>query len=182
MPRTRPSIQPKPSGPSTASAHATDGFPVAFFQETSHTSVSLVWCSSSQAAHSSASRQVSSGKRGFAGQRAADQELLDLARPLVERRQPRVAEVLPDGILVDVPVAAVRLNGGVCGADGGLAREVLREGRLDGVTLSAIGSRRGAQDEQARRLCLDGDVGEKLLHELKARDRPAELRALLRVG
>ena len=50
------------------------------------------------------------------------------------------------------------------------------------MALAAVGGRGGAPDEQARGLGLDRDVGEQLLHELEARDRAAELRALLRVG
>src|SRR3954468_13732360 len=39
------------------------------------------------------------------GQGATDDELLDLAGPLVQRGNPRVAQVLPGGVLVDVAVA-----------------------------------------------------------------------------
>ncbi len=45
----------------------------------------------------------------------------------------------------------------------------------------AVGGRRRPADEQARRLRLDRDVGEQLLDELEARDRPPELPAVLRV-
>ena len=46
---------------------------------------------------------------------------------------------------------------------------------------SGVGGGRRAPDEQARRLGLDGDVGEQFLYELELRDRPRELPPLARV-
>src|SRR2546421_4709951 len=65
-------------------------------------------------------------ERALAGQRAPDQQLLDLARAFVQRRDARVAEVLLHRELVDVAVAAVYLYRGIRRAYGHFARVVLR--------------------------------------------------------
>src|SRR5712672_1117641 len=62
----------------------------------------------------------------LAGQRAPDEQLLDLTRAFVQRRDARVAEVFLHRELVDVAVAAVYLHRGVRGSHGHLARVVLR--------------------------------------------------------
>src|SRR6478736_2525363 len=59
-------------------------------------------------------------------QRAADDQLLDLAGAFVERHHPGVAQQLADRVLVDVAVAAEDLEGVVGCADGGLGGEELR--------------------------------------------------------
>src|SRR5579884_491048 len=96
-----------------------------------------------------AATTTASGKGALAGQRPADDQLLDLARAFVQRRHPRVAQVLPDRILVDVTVPAVHLHRGVRGADGDLARVVLGHRRLEGVRLAAVGERGGPPDQEA---------------------------------
>src|SRR5919197_5064423 len=50
-----------------------------------------------------AATMTASDKSGFSCQSAYDDQLLHLARPFVERGNARVAQVLPDRILVDVP-------------------------------------------------------------------------------
>src|SRR5437588_1093903 len=56
-------------------------------------------------------------ERVLAREGAADDELLDLAGPLVQRGHAGVPQVLPHRVLVDVAVAAVHLDRGVRGPD-----------------------------------------------------------------
>src|SRR5205823_3688125 len=93
------------------------------------------------------SRPRASGERALAGQGPADDELLYLARAFVQSRDPRVSQVLADGIVVHVTVATVHLHGGVRGTDGSLAREVLRVGRLERVRLARVCEGGRAPDE-----------------------------------
>src|SRR3954452_21861271 len=78
-------------------------------------------------------------ERVLARERASDDELVDLAGALVQRGDPGVPQVLPDGGLVHVAVPAVDLDRGVRGPDGDLAREVLRHRRLQAVAFPAVG-------------------------------------------
>src|SRR4051794_35660649 len=59
------------------------------------------------------------------GRVAPDDHLLDLRRPLVERRDTRIAHVALDRILVDVAVPAVHLDRGIGAAHGRLRGVVL---------------------------------------------------------
>src|SRR6266511_2121752 len=128
-----------------------------------------------------AATMTASGKRALSRQRAADDQLLHLARPFVQRRDPGIPQVTPDGVLVDVTVAAVDLHGGVRSANGRLAREVLRDRRLQRVPRPRVGERCRPPREQARSLSLDRDLRDQLLDELERGDRPAELLPLARI-
>src|SRR6266511_970566 len=122
-----------------------------------------------------AQTMTASDKRVLSRESSSDDELLDLARSLVQRCNARVPEVLPDGILVDVTVAAVNLDGGVRRAHGGLAAEVLGHRRLERVRFARIGQGCRTPREQARRLRVDADLGDQLLDELEGADWLAEL-------
>src|ERR1700738_4747106 len=63
------------------------------------------------------------------GERAADDEFLDLTGAFVQRHHPGVPQVFADRIFVDIAIAAVDLNGGVGAPDGDLAGEQLGLGR-----------------------------------------------------
>src|SRR5262249_60692713 len=80
---------------------------------------------------------------------SSDDQLLDLARPFVQRRDAGVAQVLADGILVDVAVTPVHLHRGVRGAHRRLAGVVLRDRRLERVPYAVVRERRGAPAEHA---------------------------------
>src|SRR5207247_9947986 len=81
---------------------------------------------------------IPSGYRVDAGREAADDELLDLRRPLVEAIHARVAPVPFDWELVGEAVAAVDLDGVVGGALSGLGRVKLRDARLTRVRPSLV--------------------------------------------
>src|SRR5262249_23911484 len=123
-----------------------------------------------------------SDEGALARERPADDQLLDLARPLVQGRDPGVAQVLADRVLVDVAVAAENLHGAVRRAHGRLARVELRHGRLQRVLRARVGEGGGAPRQQPRGLGLDGDLCEQLLDQLEARDRAAEGTPLPRVA
>src|SRR3954468_24473274 len=127
------------------------------------------------------SASATSDHRVLARHRAADDQLLDLRRSLVQRCHTSVAEVTLDGVVVDVAGAAVDLDREVRVADGGLGGEQLRNRRLGGTGPPGVLQPAGAPHEGTRGLGVDGHVGDHLLNELEARDRPAELLALLRV-
>src|SRR4051795_12892647 len=120
-------------------------------------------------------RRVISGESGHAGEGAADEQLLYLRCAFVERGHPGVAEQLADDELVDVAVAAVHLDGVVGRADTDLG----------GVVLGLRGGKRvflaphleicHAPGHQPRCLGLGRGVGDELLDELEAGNRPPEL-------
>ena len=110
-----------------------------------------------------------------------DDQLVDLGGALVQRGDPGVAEVALDRVVVDVAGSAVHLDGCVGALDGGLGRVVLRDRGLDRVADAAVLELAGAVDQQPGGVPLDDHVGDQLLDELEARDRDAELPALLRV-
>src|SRR4051812_23363262 len=114
-------------------------------------------------------------------QRTPDDQLLDLAGSLVQRRNPRIPQVLPGGVLIDVAVAAVRLHAVVRSDHGRLGREQLRLARGERVVVAAalqVGHPPGHQTGGVER---DRGIGEELLNELVGRDLLAELLALRRV-
>src|SRR4029450_7081807 len=113
---------------------------------------------------------------------SSDDQLLDLARSLVEGSDARVSQVLPDRVLVDVAVAAVDLHGRVRGADRRLAGVVLGDRGLERVPDTRVRRKRGSPGEQARRLGLDGELRQALLHELERCDRAPELLPVLCIG
>src|SRR4051794_28260396 len=127
------------------------------------------------------SAAATSDHRVLARHRAADDQLLDLRGPLVEGGDARVAEVALDGVVVDVARSAVHLDREVRAAHGRLGGEQLGDGCLGGAGTARVLQPTGPPDERAGSLGVDGHVGDHLLHELEARDRPAELLALLRV-
>src|SRR5829696_5218169 len=129
-----------------------------------------------------AEMMTASDKGVFSCQLATDDQFLDLARSLVEGRNARVSEVLPDRELVNVAIAAVHLDGRVRGSDGGLACVVLRDRRLERVPGPGVGRQSGPPGEQAGSVGLDGDLGQQLLHELERGDGTAELAPFRRVG
>src|SRR5690242_8586340 len=102
---------------------------------------------------------TASDKGALSRELPPDDQLLHLARPLVQRRNASVAEVLPHRILVDVTVATVHLHGGVRGAYGRLRRVVLRDRRLERVGPARVGGRSGLPRQQPCGPRLDGDVG-----------------------
>src|SRR3954463_1879954 len=128
------------------------------------------------------SAAATSDHRVLARHRAADDQLLDLRGPLVQGGHARVAEVALDGVVVDVTGSAVHLDGEVRVAHGGLGGEQLGDGGLGGARTPGVLQPAGAPYERAGGLGIDRHVGDHLLHELEARDRAAELLALLRVG
>src|SRR6266511_6082101 len=116
-----------------------------------------------------------SAERVLAGERASDDELLDLAGAFVQGRDAGVAQVLPDGVLVDVAVPTVDLHGRVRRPNGDLAREVLGHRRVQSVGFAPVGHGCDSTQEQPRGVHLDRHVGDQLLHQLKPCDRRAEL-------
>src|SRR5262245_34131236 len=82
-----------------------------------------------------------SDEGALAGERPADDQLLDLARALVQRGHAGVAQVLADRVLVDVAVAAEDLHRAVRGAHRRLARVELGDGRLERVLRARVGQR-----------------------------------------
>src|SRR5687767_4432233 len=94
---------------------------------------------------------------------AGDDEALDLARALADRRQLHVAEILLGGIVLDESVAAMDLHAVLRGADGNLAGIQLRHRRLQRRPLPLILHRGGAEREQPR--SLDPAA---VLHQLRA--------------
>src|SRR3954453_20537474 len=123
-------------------------------------------------------RRVISGESGHAGESAADEQLLDLRRALVERGHPGVAEQLADDKLVDVAVATVHLDGVVGRADADLGGVVLRLRRGKRVLLAAHLEVGHAPGNQPSCLGLGRRVGDQLLDELEPCDRPPELLTL----
>src|SRR5207237_2742418 len=97
---------------------------------------------------------TASDKGTLACQSPTDDQLLHLARPLVQCRNAGIPEVLPDGILVDVTVAAVHLDGGVRGAYRRLTCVELRHRRLERVRAAGVGQRRRLPGQQPCRLRL----------------------------
>src|SRR3954451_4895052 len=67
----------------------------------------------------------------FTGQRAADDQLLDLARPFVQRRHARAAEVLPHRVLVAVALPSASPHRFVRRAYAAFARVQLSHRRLE---------------------------------------------------
>src|SRR5258705_13893549 len=117
----------------------------------------------------------------LAEDRARDHEPLDLARPLVDLGDLRVAVVALDRELLRVAVAAEDLDrlAGLPACH--LRREELRFGARLRVRLAPVLQPRRAVHEQPRRADLGRPVGELVLDGLELRDRLAECVALLRI-
>src|SRR4051812_17551184 len=99
-------------------------------------------------------------ERVLARERAPDDQLVHLARALVQRGHPGIAQVLPNRVLVHVPVPAVDLDGRVRRADGDLARVVLRHRRLQPVAFAPVGLAGHPPRQQACGVDLDRPVGD----------------------
>src|SRR5581483_2416734 len=80
---------------------------------------------------------------------AGDHHLLDLVGPLADREDLGVAIEAAHGVLLDVAVAAVYLDGLVTGAHGQAARLQLRLGRGQREVLAAVLHAGGLVDQQA---------------------------------
>src|SRR6266511_6144330 len=123
-------------------------------------------------------RRPNSSDRVDARREPADDQLLDLRRPLVEAVHTRVAPEALDRELVGEAVAAVDLDRVVAGALRDLAGVELRDARLARARNALVLEMAGAVDEQPRGLGLDDHVGDELLHELVRGDGLAERVAL----
>src|SRR5438477_2770700 len=124
---------------------------------------------------------IPSGDRVDTGREAADDELLDLRRALVEPVHARISPVALDRELVGEAVTAVDLDGAVGRALRGLGRVELGDARLTRVRASLVLEVAGAPHEEPRGLGLDDHVGDQLLDELMSRDRLSERFARRRV-
>src|SRR5712691_4830820 len=111
----------------------------------------------------------------------ADHHALHLVRAFADLQDLLVAVEPRDRVLLHETVAAVDLQRRVCGAVREQAGVELRLCGGEAEVLALILQPRGAVDELAPRLYLRRHVGERELHRLELRDRPAELLALLRV-
>src|SRR2546422_8963 len=105
---------------------------------------------------------------------AADDELLDLRRPLVEPVHSCVAPVPLHRELVAEAVAAVDLDRVVGRALRDLARVQLGDARLARVRPALVLEVARAPHEEPRGLGADDDVGDEHLYELEPRERLAE--------
>src|SRR6185437_10504361 len=114
--------------------------------------------------------------------RARDDQALDLARPLVDLRDLRVAVVPLDRELLGVAVPAEDLNRFGRLAAGHLRREELRLRTLLGVAAPFLLQPRCPVDEQTGSIDLHGHVGQLVLDRLEVRDAMAEGTPLSRIG
>src|SRR3954453_13593523 len=90
----------------------------------------------------------------------ADDHPLDLARPLADEQQRRVAVYALDLVLLRVPVAAVDAQRLLGAEAAGLRGEQLGHARLEVRSLAGVLQPRGLQRQHAGRLELRGHVGE----------------------
>jgi len=90
----------------------------------------------------------------------SDHQSLNLARPLVDFRDARVAIRSLDGIFAAVAVAAVDLNGLMRDSGRHLARKKLRDGRLHAEPHSRVLFPSGLAYEEARRLDLRAHISQ----------------------
>src|SRR5690606_8199143 len=111
-----------------------------------------------------------------------DDDALDLARPLVDARDPDVAARPLDREIARVAVAAVDLQREVADDAGALGGQELAHGRLAAEREPPVLAPRGPQHHEARRLQPGGAVGQHVADRLVLRDRHAEGDPLLRVG
>src|SRR5579864_401925 len=112
----------------------------------------------------------------------ADHHALHFVRAFADLQDLLVAEEPRDCGLLHETVAAVDVQRGICHPVREEAGVELGLRRREAEILALILEPRGAVDELAAGLDLGRHVGERELHRLEARDRPAELLALLRVG
>src|SRR5205814_4660021 len=112
---------------------------------------------------------------------ARDHEPLDLARPLVDLRDLRVAVVALDRELLRVPVAAEDLDRLARLPARHLGGEELRLRPRLGMRKPVLPEPRRPVREEPRRVDLGGHVGELVLDRLELRDRTSERVPLLGV-
>ena len=101
-------------------------------------------------------------------------ERVELARPLVDDRRLRVAQVALDRELVRVAVGAVDLDRVERGLDRVLGGVPLGEAGLAGVAEALVLEPRGAPDEEPAHLGAGGHLGDELLDQLVLADLLAE--------
>src|SRR5437764_3152694 len=117
-----------------------------------------------------------------AGDRARDDQPLDLRRALPDLVDLRVAEPLLDRVLLDVAVAAKDLDGVGRDLHGDVRGEALRHRALGALEWPPLGGHpAGSPDEQPRGVDLHRHVGELEPDRLVLPQRLAELLAVLRV-
>src|SRR5882757_8484841 len=117
-----------------------------------------------------------------AGNRAGDDEALDLGRTLEDRVDLGVPVPALDRMIAQVAGTAQDLYGLLGHAYGDLARLELAHRTLAGLERALVAAHPGGPpDEQARRVDLGPHVGQRERDRLVLNDRPAELLARLGV-
>src|SRR5712691_6390476 len=111
----------------------------------------------------------------------ADHHALHLVRAFADLQDLLVAVEPRDRVLLHETVAAVDLERGVGGAVREQARVELRLCSGEAEVLALIFEPGGAVDELASGFDLGCHIGERELHRLELRDRPAELLPLFRI-
>src|SRR5690242_2591052 len=109
---------------------------------------------------------------------AGDDDLLDLARPLIDPEQADIPVEALDGIVGDIAGAAMDLDRAVGDAADHLAGEELAAGGQCGDGLALLAPARGVQNHAARGIGLGPAVGEHGLDQLELGDGLAELTPL----
>src|SRR5579872_3186679 len=99
-------------------------------------------------------------ERADSGERAPDDQFLDLRGALVERRNTRVAVVALHRVVVHVARAAVDLDREVRALKRGLRRVELRDRGLERVRKPLVLQPAGAPDEHPRGIRLEHHVGD----------------------
>src|SRR4051794_26911663 len=119
--------------------------------------------------------------RVLAGGGPADDQLLDLRGPLVQRGDAGVPQVALDRVVVDVAGAAMDLDRQVRALDRRLGRVELRDRGLGRVRLLFVLQQAGAEDQHPAGVTLEDHFGDHLLDQLEAGQRDAELLPFLGV-
>src|SRR5881296_2409186 len=169
------------SAPDADATDSASSFADSFASSRSVSGTMRASVSSSVPASSVHSISSDSSDRVDARGEPADDELLDLRRPLVEAVDTSVTPEALDGELVAEAIPAVDLDRVVRDALRHLRREELRDARLARVRLSLVFQIARAPHEKPRGLGVDDHVRDHLLHQLVPGDRLAERLALGRV-
>src|SRR5262249_27645746 len=125
---------------------------------------------------------AASGEGAQADQLAADDKLMDLRGAVRNSEHTRITGPALQWGLFRQPIGAVKLDGEIGHTHRGLRRERLRGRRLAMAPDTTVEERERPVAEQSAGVDRRRHLGQHLLHELEARDRLAELRALARVG